>query len=100
MSFDAKLRLTSACNGQPCSERLPISQSQRIAPRTRCNSSQEFGYGSRHEVRSENRISSVQFWSLIMAATESTMLPLGTPAPTFRLPDFADKLVAFEDFSD
>ncbi|MFL6550742.1 MAG: thioredoxin family protein [Povalibacter sp.] len=35
-----------------------------------------------------------------MAATESTMLPLGTPAPTFRLPDFADKLVAFEDFSD
>jgi peroxiredoxin len=34
-----------------------------------------------------------------MAATESTMLPLGTPAPSFRLPDYAGKPVALEDYA-
>jgi thiol-disulfide isomerase/thioredoxin len=33
-----------------------------------------------------------------MAATQSTMLPLRTPAPAFRLPDFDGKLHALEDF--
>ncbi len=33
-----------------------------------------------------------------MAATQSTMLALGTPAPAFRLPDFADKTFALDDF--
>lgn len=32
-----------------------------------------------------------------MAATESTMLPLGTPAPDFRLPDFNGKHIALSD---
>ena len=32
-----------------------------------------------------------------MAATESTMLPLGTRAPDFRLPDFDGKPVAYFD---
>lgn len=35
-----------------------------------------------------------------MAATESTMLPLGTPAPAFRLPDFDGKVSALDDFRD
>jgi thiol-disulfide isomerase/thioredoxin len=35
-----------------------------------------------------------------MAATESTMLPLGTQAPTFRLPDFNRKETALDDFRD
>jgi peroxiredoxin len=34
-----------------------------------------------------------------MALTPSTMLPLGTPAPSFRLPDPAGRLVALEDFA-
>jgi peroxiredoxin len=34
-----------------------------------------------------------------MAATESTMLPLGTQAPDFRLPDFNGALVALDDFA-
>ena len=33
-----------------------------------------------------------------MALTPSTMLPLGTPAPDFRLPDPAGKVVALADF--
>ena len=33
-----------------------------------------------------------------MALTPSTMLPLGTPAPDFRLPDTAGKMVALGDF--
>jgi peroxiredoxin len=33
-----------------------------------------------------------------MAAIESNMLPLGTIAPTFELPDFEGKLVARDDF--
>jgi peroxiredoxin len=35
-----------------------------------------------------------------MAATESTMLELGTLAPAFRLPDFDGKPVAHDDFKD
>lgn len=35
-----------------------------------------------------------------MAATESTMLPLGTRAPAFRLSDFDGRSVALEDFRD
>jgi peroxiredoxin len=35
-----------------------------------------------------------------MAATESTMLALGTSAPDFRLPDFDGKQVALADFRD
>jgi thiol-disulfide isomerase/thioredoxin len=35
-----------------------------------------------------------------MAATESTMLPLGTQAPAFRLPDFNGKVSALDDFGD
>ena len=34
-----------------------------------------------------------------MALTPSTMLPLGTPAPDFRLPDSAGRLVARDDFA-
>jgi peroxiredoxin len=34
-----------------------------------------------------------------MALTPSTMLPLGTPAPDFNLPDTNGKLVALEDFT-
>lgn len=34
-----------------------------------------------------------------MAATESTMLPLGTPAPAFRLPDLDGRTRALEDFA-
>jgi peroxiredoxin len=33
-----------------------------------------------------------------MALTPSTMLPLGTPAPAFRLPDTTGKPVALDDF--
>lgn len=33
-----------------------------------------------------------------MAATPSTMLPLGTPAPSFSLPDPAGGMVSLEDF--
>jgi peroxiredoxin len=33
-----------------------------------------------------------------MAATESTMLELGTPAPAFRLRDFNGKVTSLEDF--
>jgi peroxiredoxin len=33
-----------------------------------------------------------------VAATESKMLPLGTPLPAFSLPDFDDKIVAHTDF--
>jgi peroxiredoxin len=33
-----------------------------------------------------------------MAATESTMLELGTPAPAFRLPDLHGKVTVLEDF--
>lgn len=35
-----------------------------------------------------------------MAATESTMLPLGTLAPAFRLPDFDGRTVSSDDFKD
>lgn len=35
-----------------------------------------------------------------MAETASTMVPLGTPAPDFRLPDTTGKLVALGDFKD
>jgi peroxiredoxin len=35
-----------------------------------------------------------------MAAVESTMLPLGTPAPDFRLTDFSGKATALQDFAD
>ena len=35
-----------------------------------------------------------------MAATESTMLPLGTVAPSFQLPDPAGRLVSIDDFAD
>jgi peroxiredoxin len=35
-----------------------------------------------------------------MARTPSTMLPLGTPAPAFRLPDFAGRVHALADFRD
>jgi len=34
-----------------------------------------------------------------MAATSSEMVPLGTPAPPFRLPDPAGRLVSREDFA-
>lgn len=34
-----------------------------------------------------------------MALTPSTMLPLGTPAPAFRLPDPAGRVVAIGDFA-
>src|ERR1043165_8141380 len=34
-----------------------------------------------------------------MAATESTMLALGTPAPAFRLADFNGKVTSLEDFA-
>jgi peroxiredoxin len=35
-----------------------------------------------------------------MALTPSTMLPLGTPAPDFRLPDTDGRLVSLDDFRD
>ena len=35
-----------------------------------------------------------------MAATPSTMLPLGTPAPDFRLPDPSGRIHALADFAD
>jgi peroxiredoxin len=35
-----------------------------------------------------------------MALTPSTMLPLGTPAPDFRLPDTHGKIVSLADFKD
>ena len=35
-----------------------------------------------------------------MAETPSTMVPLGTPAPDFRLPDTDGKMVARDDFTD
>jgi len=35
-----------------------------------------------------------------MVATPSTMLPLGTPAPDFNLPDITSKLVSINDFKD
>lgn len=35
-----------------------------------------------------------------MAATESNMLPLGTPAPPFRLQDYTGKWVSLDDFKD
>lgn len=35
-----------------------------------------------------------------MAKTPSTMLPLGSPAPAFRLPDPESKLVSLDDFRD
>src|SRR4051812_29377346 len=35
-----------------------------------------------------------------MAATESTMLPLGTPAPDFQLPDPHGKLITRDNFKD
>ena len=35
-----------------------------------------------------------------MAETPSTMVPLGTPAPDFRLPDTTGKPVALGDFKD
>jgi peroxiredoxin len=34
-----------------------------------------------------------------MAATESNMLPLGTKAPAFRLPDFKGRIVSIDDFA-
>jgi len=34
-----------------------------------------------------------------MAATESTMLALGTPAPAFRLTDFNGKVCTLEEFA-
>lgn len=35
-----------------------------------------------------------------MALTPSTMLPLGTPAPDFSLPDTGGKMVSLDDFKD
>ena len=35
-----------------------------------------------------------------MAKTASTMVPLGTPAPDFRLPDTSGKIVSLADFRD
>src|SRR5688500_16771726 len=35
-----------------------------------------------------------------MALTQSQMLPLGTPAPDFRLPDYNGKCVSLADFKD
>jgi peroxiredoxin len=35
-----------------------------------------------------------------MAQTTSTMLPLGTLAPDYRLPDTSGKLVSLADFQD
>jgi peroxiredoxin len=35
-----------------------------------------------------------------MVAVNSTMMPLGTPAPDFRLPDTSGRLVALSDFRD
>jgi peroxiredoxin len=35
-----------------------------------------------------------------MARTESSMLPLGTPAPPFQLPDTTGKMVSLYDFQD
>ena len=35
-----------------------------------------------------------------MAKTASTMVPLGTPAPDFRLPDTSGKIVSLGDFQD
>jgi peroxiredoxin len=35
-----------------------------------------------------------------MVATNSTMLPVGSKAPSFRLPDVHDKMVALSDFPD
>jgi peroxiredoxin len=35
-----------------------------------------------------------------MVAVNSTMLPLGTPAPDFRLPDTQGRMVARDDFAD
>lgn len=35
-----------------------------------------------------------------MALTPSTMLPLGTPAPDFRLPDTQGRIVSLSDFKD
>jgi hypothetical protein len=35
-----------------------------------------------------------------MALTPSTMLPLGTPAPDFHLPDTGGKIVSLADFKD
>src|SRR5437899_3852863 len=35
-----------------------------------------------------------------MVATNSTMLPLGSKAPAFRLPDVHGKMVALSDFPD
>lgn len=35
-----------------------------------------------------------------MAETPSTMLPLGTPAPRFKLPDPSGKLISLDDFND
>ena len=35
-----------------------------------------------------------------MAATASTMLPLGTPAPDFRLPDPAGRVISRDDFAE
>src|SRR5262245_42907148 len=46
---------------------------------------------------------SCQSWTAeecIMAAVNSTMLPLGTPAPDFHLPDPAGRLVSRDDFGD
>jgi peroxiredoxin len=36
----------------------------------------------------------------LMSLTPSTMLPLGTPAPDFRLPDTNGKIVTLDDFRD
>src|SRR5439155_7594098 len=38
--------------------------------------------------------------TLTMALTPSTMLPLGSPAPDFRLPDTTGRLVARDDLAD
>jgi peroxiredoxin len=40
----------------------------------------------------------IRFQILGMVATNSTMLPLGTKAPDFRLPDTSGKLVSLADF--
>ena len=38
--------------------------------------------------------------NFLMALTPSTMLPLGTPAPDFQLPDTDDKTVSLTGFKD
>src|SRR5207302_4814812 len=59
---------------------------------------EKFGppFGGERLFRFDNRFGTFQI--LGMAATNSTMLPLGTKAPDFRLPDPSGKMVSLSDF--